>query len=166
MGTPSEELNRFGSDKCSVHSYGVFYDQLFSSRRFECLVEIGVESGASIRAWHNVDHEMHVIGVDKQKVDGLNVVQAFTPDYFPLMRHLENFAKVPDIIIDDGSHKEWDQVLGWHYLSPFLSDGGVYVIEDIPDDDVVNRFRFYGWTIEDFRPTSGIWDDVIAWRIK
>jgi len=166
MGSPSEELNRFGSDKCSVHSYGAFYDQLFASRRFKCLVEIGVESGASMRAWKSIDHEMHVIGVDKQKVSGLNVIQAFTPDYFPLMRHLETFEKVPDLIVDDGSHREWDQVLGWHYLYPFMADGGIYVIEDLPDDDVVNRFRFYGWTIEDFRPTSGIWDDVIAWRIK
>lgn len=166
MTTPSVALNKFGSDKCSVHSYGPFYDGLFSANRFSCLVEIGVEFGASLRAWSEVDPAMHIIGVDKEKVKGLNVVQAYTPDYFPLMSHLELFSKKPDLVIDDGSHKEWDQVLGWYYLQPYLSDGGFYVIEDIENDNVVSRLRASGWTIEDFRSQSGRWDDVIAWRKK
>jgi hypothetical protein len=166
MHSPSSALNHFGSDKCSVHSYGPFYDNLFETRRFSCLVEIGVETGASLRAWQKVDPMMHVIGVDKEHVKGLNVVKAYAPDYFPLIRHLDLFQKTPDLIIDDGSHKEWDMVLGWYYLAPYLAIGGTYVIEDIPDDDVVNRLRGSGWTIEDFRPISGRWDDVIAWRTK
>ncbi len=163
---PSQALNSYGSDKCSVHSYGPFYDKLFDNRSFSCLVEIGVESGASIRAWQKVDPQMHVIGVDKETVPGLNVVKAYTPDYFPLMRHLDLFQLRPDLIIDDCSHKEWDIVLGWYYLEPYLVGGSFYVVEDIPDDGVVCRLRNSGWTIEDFRPISGRWDDVIAWRTK
>jgi hypothetical protein len=166
MRKPSELLTEFGSDKCTEHSYGDFYDSLFLWRRFSCLLEIGVESGASMRAWMTLDNEMHVIGVDKDKKPGFNVVQAYTPDYIPVMNHLALFSKSPDIIIDDGSHKEWDQVLGWYYLSPFLLEGGIYIIEDITDNDVVCRLRQSGWTIEDFRPTKGRWDDVIAWRTK
>jgi hypothetical protein len=166
MKKASELLTKHGSDKCTEHTYGDFYDSLFLSRRFKCLLEIGVESGASMRAWSELDPEMHVIGVDKDKCKGLNVVQAYTPDYFPVMSHLSLFSRSPDLIIDDGSHKEWDQVLGWYYLSPFLSEGGIYVIEDIPDDNVVCRLMSSGWTIEDFRPIKGRWDDVIAWRTK
>jgi hypothetical protein len=117
-------------------------------------------------AWSSFDEEMHVIGVDKDKKPGFNVVQAYTPDYIPVMNHLALFSKSPDIIIDDGSHKEWDQVLGWYYLYPFLLEGGIYIIEDIPDDGVVCRLRQAGWIIEDFRSQKGRWDDVIAWRIK
>ena len=43
------------------------------------------------------------------------------------MNENENF----DVIIDDGSHKPSDQIKSFEILWPMLSDGGLYIIEDV-----------------------------------
>jgi hypothetical protein len=42
----------------------------------------------------------------------------------------------------------------------------VYVIEDIQTQDSVDALRAAGWQIEDWRESTGRYDDVIAWRVR
>ena len=43
---------------------------------------------------------------------------------------LEETSKYFDIIIDDGSHKQSDQLKALNHFYQYLVDGGFYVIED------------------------------------
>jgi len=71
-----------------------------------------------------------------------------------------------DIIIDDGSHLYYDYTATADVLFDQLRPGGVYVIEDIQTQDSVDALRAAGWQIEDWRESTGRYDDVIAWRVR
>ena len=71
-----------------------------------------------------------------------------------------------DIIIDDGSHLYYDYTATADVHLQRLRPGGVYVIEDIQTQDSVDALRAAGWTIEDWRESTGRYDDVIAWRVR
>ena len=108
----SELLTELGSDKCTLHSYGEFYDTIVATRKISAVLEIGILQGASLRAWHRLDSSIFTLGVDKDPVAGLNQVVATTPDYAPVIRHCETNALMFDLIIDDGSHLRIDQLAG------------------------------------------------------
>jgi hypothetical protein len=69
-----------------------------------------------------------------------------------------------DVIIDDGSHLYYDYTATADVLLQRLRLGGVYVIEDIQTQDSVDALRAAGWQIEDWRESTGRYDDVIAWK--
>jgi hypothetical protein len=71
-----------------------------------------------------------------------------------------------DVIIDDGSHLYPDYTATADVLLQRLRLGGVYVIEDIQTQDSVDALRAAGWQIEDWRESTGRYDDVIAWRVR
>jgi predicted O-methyltransferase YrrM len=161
----SQWLSVHGSDKVSVHNYGSFYDDLFARLRPQALLEIGVYRGASLRAWQAAGVPV-VVGVDRdvnQNRSGLPVLYAEMPhEAEAIARRLQSI----DIIIDDGSHLYYDYTATADVLLQRLRPGGVYVIEDIQTQDSVDALRRDGWQIEDWRESTGRYDDVIAWRVR
>ena len=161
----SQWLSVYGSDKVSVHNYGSFYDELFARLRPQALLEIGVYRGASLRAWQAAGVPV-VVGVDRdvnQNRSGLPVLYAEMPhEAEAIARRLQSI----DIIIDDGSHLYYDYTATADALLQRLRPGGVYVIEDIQTQDSVDALRRDGWQIEDWRESTGRYDDVIAWRVR
>jgi hypothetical protein len=162
---PSQALTIHGSDKTSVHNYAAFYDQLWSDLRPLKIVEIGVLTGASLRAWKYATPAATVIGADRNLVPGLDVVQIVTPDYGPLVERLREVGPV-DLIIDDGSHKLADQLAGAEALWDCLRVGGAYVVEDLQSESDGEAFGGRGWTVYDWSRKTGRWDDrlAIGWR--
>jgi hypothetical protein len=71
-----------------------------------------------------------------------------------------------DIIIDDGSHLEADQVSAFHTLRPFLTRGGVYVIEDVGRVQVVSDQLAFPNEIHRFDPQSQFGDDNLIVLFK
>jgi predicted O-methyltransferase YrrM len=161
----SQWLSVHGSDKVSTHNYGSFYDSLFDRLRPQALLEIGVYRGASLRAWRAAGVPV-VVGVDRdvtQNRSGLPVLYAEMPhEAEAIARRLQSI----DIIIDDGSHLYPDYTATADVLLQRLRPGGVYVIEDIQTQDSVDALRAAGWQIEDWRESTGRYDDVIAWRVR
>ena len=161
----SQWLSVYGSDKVSVHNYGSFYDSLFERLRPQALLEIGVYRGASLRAWKDAGVPV-VVGVDRdatQNRSGVPVWYAEMPhEAEAIARRLQSI----DLIIDDGSHLYYDYVATADVLLQRLRPGGVYVIEDIQTQDSVDALRRDGWQIEDWRESTGRYDDVIAWRVR
>ena len=161
----SQWLSVHGSDKVSTHNYGSFYDSLFDRLRPQALLEIGVYRGASLRAWRAAGVPV-VVGVDRdvtQNRSGLPVLYAEMPhEAEAIARRLQSI----DIIIDDGSHLYYDYTATADVLLQRLRPGGVYVIEDIQTQDSVDALRAAGWQIEDWRESTGRYDDVIAWRVR
>ena len=159
----SQWLSVYGSDKVSTHNYGSFYDDLFQRLRPQALLEIGVYRGASLRAWAAAGVPK-TIGVDNDPATaslGLQVLLAIMPGQAYAVAERVGLL---DVIIDDGSHLYPDYTATADVLLQRLRLGGVYVIEDIQTQDSVDALRAAGWQIEDWRESTGRYDDVIAWK--
>ena len=161
----SQWLSVYGSDKISTHNYGSFYDSLFERLQPQALLEIGVYRGQSLQAWQAAGVPV-VMGVDRdvtQNRSGLPVMRGEMPhEAEAIARSLPPL----DLIIDDGSHLYPDYTATADVLLQRLRPGGVYVIEDIQTQDSVDALRRDGWQIEDWRESTGRYDDVIAWRVR
>ena len=127
----------FGTDKSSkVHGFTRHYEQYFEPvRHFPIkLLEIGVQSGASLRTWKNYFPNASIYGLDYYDVEVMD------EDRIKTIRGEQKDTKVLekallygplDIIIDDGSHQNPDITASFGYLFPRMSPGGLYIIEDV-----------------------------------
>ena len=121
----SELLNKYGSDKASAHSYGDFYDSLFSSMPLPIkLLEIGILRGASIRAWKEYGCDITAIDIIPKPAD-LNIA------YIESDVKKVELKDIYDIIIDDGSHYMPEMLYVVKHFPTHLTQRGVLVIEDV-----------------------------------
>ena len=118
-----------------------------------------------MKAWKAASPGLWSVVIDRTPIPGHDTILCVTPDYWPAIQRLSPLPQL-DVIIDDGSHKVGCQVSGANNLMQFLRPGGVYAIEDLQNQDVIDYFSSQGWTIEDYRIRSGRYDDVIAWKVK
>lgn len=167
-------IGHFGSDigcndKGSTHSYIETYDKLFSPYRDKCsFLEIGLALGDSIKLVDEYFTNSKIVGVDISVVftppaykNNVRIIQAdATKQEFLDTINGETF----DIIIDDGSHMENDQVDTFNMLKSRMNKGGIYIIEDILALDQ-NRKRFESLhancEIIDLRKVKNRFDDVL-----
>lgn len=178
----ASDHNETGTDKTTSHAYGPLYSHLFDPMRevdaVDAVLEIGVYSGASAQAISEFFPDAAVVGVDvtldrvKFGLDNpmITFVQGDGTDP-ALAKSLDTQF---DIIIEDASHRADDQVAAVHAFGPYLSPGGLFVIEDISgqQDLAVLRERLetaakehgletpIGWY--DLRAVKGQFDDIVA----
>lgn len=118
-----------GTDK-GDHGYCPHYEEHFAALRLEpvTLLEIGVQSGASLRMWADWFPNAIVYGIDNDPAAVVNEgristitcnVRTFDPD------------RLYDIVIDDGSHADADITEAFAILWPYVKFGGWYVVEDL-----------------------------------
>ncbi len=168
------------SDKASVftrtyakpHNYCVHLERFFEPLRYNPikLLEIGVGSGESIRAWLEYFSQAQVFGVDL--VHDTNPWNS--PKEKPHERYTfvhgdqsnavfwKSFVKMHggdwDIIIDDGSHDSNHIKTTFWSLWQHLKSGGIYEVEDLksaPDAD--NFLRGFAGTIhQDVSPIDNV----------
>ena len=143
-------LNRLAatceSDKV-FHGYMELYDEYFTRQgltreNVRHVLEIGTNKGSSLRVWA----EFFL----NARIDGIDITRQYE-----VAKHLEHpsihtrivdqgesvdlrrflVSDVPDVkfdlIIDDGSHDQYDQQLSLSILFSHLKPGGLYVIEDL-----------------------------------
>jgi hypothetical protein len=130
MQTLDELGIKFNTDKSSIkHNYMPFYEQTLPKNPKKML-EIGVETGASIRMWREWFPECEIHGLDLFDTNPIPDIQGVVWHKghqcdFVLLDKLrnENF----DVIIDDGSHASRDQMISFFGLF----NGKHYFIEDI-----------------------------------
>jgi predicted O-methyltransferase YrrM len=134
---------RFGTDKgtaavpsgLSPKGYTEHYEHLFGPLEVSRLLELGVAKGASVRMWAAWLPDAIIIGVDKgplPNVAELNVrlYRGRQADQDLLERLAAAYGPF-DVVIDDGSHKAWDQLVSLEALWPHVRPGGFYAIEDL-----------------------------------
>ena len=134
-------LNRHGSDKATRHHYHLVYEPILAPLRFEevTLLEVGVDKGASLRAWREWFPNALITGIDIYKraplrdIPGVAQIKANSTNPPDLGRF--------DIIIDDGCHFLRTQAATLKALWPMLNPGGTYFIEDVSKPD-----RNHEWT--------------------
>ena len=143
---------KYGSDKCPriKHHYTPFYYDLFNPIRDKVkkVFEIGVGykedmlhvpdhylTGASLYMWRDFFPNATIYGADikpfaliqEDRIESYYADQSKDKD---LQRVIDIIGTDLDIVIDDGSHVEVDQLSTARYLLPLLKKGCIYVIED------------------------------------
>jgi hypothetical protein len=123
------------------HNYTPAYHELLGHRRetVKRVLEIGVHKGASLRMWEEYFPNAEIVGVDVDKSCLFNAgrIRCYYGDQND-ERRLSKIAQREvlqfDLIVDDGSHRDVDQIRTAGALLPYLAKGGVYVCEDLDYD--------------------------------
>lgn len=155
MKTLKEIFDRIGNhtgkdigcnDKNGIHTYLETYDKLFAPFQKGCsFMEIGLALGDSIDLFDAYFDDSDIVGVDisvvftpKEYRNRVEILQADATK--PVFLNLIE-GKMFDIIVEDGSHMEADQIASFNMLKPYMKKGSIYIIEDILALDQ-NRHRF------------------------
>lgn len=127
---------KHGTDKCDKHGFTPVYYEKFKDRKVSRLLEVGIKRGASLRMWEEFFPDAEIFGIDHNPAALFNagrIKSLFADQKDPAS--LVDVAKKAggnfDLIIDDGSHHWSLQLSTALALLPFLSDHGLYVIEDV-----------------------------------
>jgi hypothetical protein len=143
--SPDNELfDTFAADT-NVHKWHHYFD--IYTRHFEAyraapirMLEIGVFRGGSLRMWKKFFHpDSVIVGIDIDKncqqyevADSqvyVRIGSQADPDF--LAKVNDEFGPF-DIILDDGSHKTYHQLISFASLfRDALKDGGCYMVEDM-----------------------------------
>lgn len=166
-----KELNRDLTDKDNPHNYIKIYEEEMNIKEDVSILEIGVSAGGSLIMWDSyfknskvvgidlypdyegavpdgIDYDVHVIdSTDKLKCDKLFIDNTF------------------DYIVDDGSHKIYDQIKTFDNYYPKLKPTGKYFIEDIEVFENIkimeNHLRNHDYKFYDLRHINGRGDDIL-----
>lgn len=142
---------KHGSDKCPQikHHYTEFYYELLKYRRgrVKKILEIGIESGASLRMWRDFFHNAQIYGidVDRKTLFEEERIKTFLCDQRDGKGLIELIGKIGadfDLVVDDGSHSPDDQVFTCLTLMPLLNKKVIYAIEDTRNE-IVKRLSEY-----------------------
>jgi hypothetical protein len=127
------------SDKWSM--YLDEYNRLFDAHREQPvrLLEIGVQNGGSLEIWSKFfSNAKKIIGCDinpdcaqLQFDDPKIAVVVADANTDEAERHILELSPAFDLIIDDGSHHSADIVRSFARYFSHVSDGGLYVAEDL-----------------------------------
>jgi hypothetical protein len=142
---PDNELFRLFAGETDVlkwHHYFEIYTRHLAGYRDRPIrmLEIGVFRGGSLRMWKRYFHpESIIVGIDvdescrdhEDAQNGIFVRIGDQADRVFLSRVAGELGPF-DIILDDGSHKTYDQISAFNALfRPALADGGCYLLEDM-----------------------------------
>ena len=158
----AELFNRYGTDK-DIIGYTPVYHALFDRLRQQrwSILEIGIGTmvpgvhssmvgyslpgyrpGGSLRAWRDYFPNSTIYGVDIQDDTQFTEerITTFLCDSTDARQVDDLFRRLNislDIIIDDGSHIDTDQLQTLKNFYPHLNEGGFYVVEDIHPDGAI-----------------------------
>jgi hypothetical protein len=143
--TPDNELYETFAADSNVHKWHHYFD--IYTRHFEPyrsrpikMLEIGVFRGGSLRMWKKFFHaDSVIVGIDIDKncqqyeIADQKVYVRIGSQADPVFLAAINEEFGPfDIILDDGSHKTYHQLISFNSLfRDALKDGGCYMVEDM-----------------------------------
>ena len=129
-----------------IELYQKYFDQL-KDKKINIL-EIGVDKGHSLRLWREYFTNANICGIDLYKrdftIDNTEILIGDQSDH-AFLKSIVNKYKNFDIIIDDGSHQSQHVISSFKFLFSYLSNNGIYVVEDL-QTSYVPRYggsRFY-----------------------
>ena len=178
-GTDKTPLN----DKGHRHPYTAIYSLLFSRFAFQPVrfAEIGIAGGASGLLWRHFFSKGQLYLFDRDENYINNLKNYSMPDLVAAKMDVADTTSIHnalaetggnlDILLDDSSHGFEDQIRIIHAGIPFVSPGGMIIIEDVfrqtsEDDyrkaleDVMHHFSFATFIIADHTNRwYGTWDN-------
>lgn len=118
--------------------YARLYDRYFAPLRDEpiALLEIGVQTGASLRMWEEYFSRARIFGIDikpecaRHSTERATVLIGDQSDRGFLRKVTEQTGPL-SIVIDDGGHQMDQHRVSLEELWPKLTAGGMYCVEDL-----------------------------------
>ena len=170
----------YGTDKNTSHSYGKVYDMLFSQySTLSSLLEIGFDGGASLLAYAEYFPHAKITGLD---IEDNRLAQVKTHPRIQTVigdatqdSIVSSFQEAYDIIIEDASHMLFHQVQHFHDYSPLVKPGGLYIIEDVAENNMESlkehlvdaaRESQFDMFVVDLRNQKGRFDDILFIFVK
>lgn len=131
-------MKQYGSNK-HISGFADYYESIHLAKRndIKIILEIGIKNGGSIRAFRDFFPNAIIIGIDKNASSMIdNEERIYTFQMNQSSREQMSMLSIMldkniDIIIDDGSHRMFDQQMTMAYLFNNLKYGGDYYIEDL-----------------------------------
>ena len=169
----------YTTDKHYLHNYfRQVYQDLFLPIKDSTLtfIEIGILDGNSLRVFKRFFKNANIYGVDlkSDSIDGnIEVIRCDQSNPEELSELSQRFKDV-DIILDDGSHRMYDQQVTLARLFPVLKQGGLYIIEDLHTsvECLMPEKSIFGWgdplktttlqMLEDYNNTGKIKSDYLT----
>jgi hypothetical protein len=153
------------------HHYIPYYDRYFSSFRQSPVrfLEIGVFRGGSLAMWRKYFGEKAVIfGVDSDPncaaLNGqsgqVRIGSQDDPDF--LNQVIDEMGGI-DIVLDDGSHKTRHQINSLKVLFPRMSQGGIYMVEDLHTSYWRSYNGSFGRGLSFFKFSTDMINDMHHW---
>lgn len=142
----------FGHEGRAAHKwlhYLDIYDRYISGFRGSNVkfLEIGVDEGGSLEVWRKyLGQQATIFGIDinpacANRVDAPNQCRIGSQDDPSFLHGVVEEMGGVDVVLDDGSHMVPHQVVSFAALFPLLSEGGLYLIEDMHTSYWPGRFR-------------------------
>lgn len=165
-----EICSLYNTDKNNYHSYvDQIYEDLFKNKRYSAqkILEIGVDTGASLLMWREYFHNAKIYGIDDKLCSAMLDRQriVFICDDAYSYDTVDRLPNGFDVIIDDGPHTlESMTFVIKEYLSK-LNDDGVLIIEDLQDFHWSNILRKHvpenlSVEVRDLRKVRDRYDDI------
>jgi len=170
MQTDKSPLNTYGPGAVRIknglinfrHAYTPIYDFLFAPYRNKeiNLAEIGVYSGAGLKTFREYFSKAHLYGYEynqkyldiarslKLKNTSIDFIDVRTEE--GIQQALQKTNILFDIIIEDSTHVVDDQVRTIKCGTPFLKEGGIFIIEDLIDDNRSHE-RFFEEVLDEVK---------------
>jgi len=134
----------YSTDKHYEHDYfNLIYNDLFKDnyKDIKKFMEIGVLNGSSVELWRDYFINATIIALDFNIQNTINCLSGKNLDRIvfdsidqssaPQLEELiEKYSDV-DVILDDASHKMFDQQITLAKAFKILNSGGIYIIEDL-----------------------------------
>jgi len=147
----------FNTDKGTGHNYIETYENLFSNIRTSKMnvLEIGVLFGGSLKMWEEYFCNSTVYGIEDFSQENSNedfggfgvnadevradlakhnriwLIEGDSRDIEFVKNKVGSLGIEFNIIIDDGDHEVSSQTANFDNFIPYLSRGGIYIIEDV-----------------------------------
>ncbi len=142
---------KYDADKWGKHHYTPFYYKLLKDRQksLKKVLEVGVAEGASLRMWRDFFPNAQIYGADiaPKRVTEIYSRTSIIECDQSVERDLSDLIKETgsdiDLFIDDGSHVPDHQVFTCLTLMPLLDKGVIYIIEDVINPSIFNKFNKY-----------------------
>lgn len=133
--TLTELGKKYNTDKSWYHTYTDFYEIYFSGYTSPRIIEIGTAGHGSTQMFLEYFGDCKLVGMDIQDYSSFEhpnfrFVNGNQTNIEDLKKCVEN-EDLFDIILDDGGHTMKQQQLTFGYLSDFLNNDSLYIIEDI-----------------------------------
>lgn len=156
-------FKKYGCDKSSRHRYHLIYDRILDQYDAPRILEIGVLRGDSTLSFMEYKPKAKIVGVDVFTRISLKQVRSRfarrsldiplytcdSTDSVAVKKAMENVKEKFDIIIDDAAHFPDTNRETLINFMPYLSDNGIYVIEDIFPVDIMTPEEFqHPWIIK------------------
>ena len=150
----SDKANSINEGKTIAHGFAKFYENhlnSFKDKKIKIL-EIGTFAGASAAAFvkyfsnvelYCLDINLLNIKYSSKKIHVYGMNSSNHKMMLNFFKEINFFEKIKhfDIIIDDGSHKQSDQLIAINFFYKYVASGGFYIVEDYKFPNYFNHLN-------------------------